>query len=411
MNCRVSSTAAVAFGILSAACGGMTLHSPPNGATINTGTVNVRATWTDIQGTPDFKLDGVDVTSAFTINTTAEEATAMLPVTPGSHTIEFGANSYCSYCNPRYQRRVLSSTFTVSGPSVTLTLTPATIELPRGGSATVNAAVSRSPTFTGAVTLTVTAVPGVTSTAAQIAATSTSGAITLVAAPGAPLGTTNATVTAAGPMNTPTHTRPLAVKVGRRLGTFLEVQPGISGAGVTSPSPGGGHRVRITSGAQVGSNHSFAATFETASGQNRGVAYFYQGAAGFCAGDSAGVVLSNNASAFGHSSSHVFFIAYFPRGNIVIDRPAETAGGGNSVVQPRIFLSQDCSVAIIAHGNRAGTTPYTVRAIDLVTGSDFGQSVEANLITPATLGRIVYMNNLVQLEIATDISTVTFPIP
>ena len=53
---------AIGLSLLLTACGGMTLHEPSNGATINTATVNVRATWTDIQGSPDFALDGTDVT-------------------------------------------------------------------------------------------------------------------------------------------------------------------------------------------------------------------------------------------------------------------------------------------------------------------------------------------------------------
>ena len=413
MTNRVLSSFATAVVLTSAACGGMTLHSPPNGATINTSTVSVRATWTDIQGSPDFTLDNVDVTSSFTINTTTEEATASLTVTPGTHTIRFGANSFCSYCNPKYQRRVLSSTFTVTGPpapTISLAVTPATVELPRGGSATVNAAITRSTTVTGAVTLSMSAVPGVTTTFTQ-PGTGNSGTITLTAAPGASLGTTNATVTATGPMGSPTDNDGLNVKVGPRLGAFNEVVPNISAAGVTANSPQGGHRVRITTGAAVGSNHPFAATFETSNGQNRGVAFFYQGAAGFCAGDSAGVVLTNNGNAFGQSSSHMFSIAYFPRGTPVMDRPAETAGGGNSVVQPRIFFSPDCSLAIIAHGNRAGTTPYVVSAMDLRTGSLIGQSVEANMITPATLARVLYQGGRVQMEIRTDLQTVMFPIP
>jgi hypothetical protein len=188
------------------------------------------------------------------------------------------------------------------------------------------------------------------------------------------------------------------------------VAASIVGAGVTTPSPLGTHRVRTELGSAVGSNHAFAATFETTSGQRRGVAYFYQGGPGFCAGDSAGVVISNNAAAFGHSSSHVYFLVYFPSGT-VIDRPAQTAGGGGSVVQPRIFFSPDCTVAVIAHGNVGGTAPYVVRAIDLVSGSDFGQSVEASTITPASLAKIVFLNSQVQVEIVTDMGTRRFPIP
>ncbi len=402
---------ATGLGLLFSACGGMTLHEPSNGATINTATVNVRATWTDIQGAPDFALDGVDVTNQFTINTTTEEATATLPVSPGSRTISFGANSYCSYCNPKYQRRVLTSTFTVSGPSITLAVTPTSVEVPRGGSTTVTANITRSPTVSSAVAMAVSVIPGVTVTAPSIAAApATSSTITLNAAAGAPLGNTTATVTATGPGGMPTATRPLSVRVRPRLGNFTEVPATISSAGMTTPSPLGTHRVRTELGSAVGSNHAFAATFETMSGQRRGVAYFYQGGPGFCAGDSAGVVITNNAAAFGHSSSHVYFIAYFPR-NTVIDRPAQTAGGGNSVVQPRIFFSPDCTVAIIAHGNVAGTAPYVVRAIDLVTGADFGQSIEANTITAASLAKIVFLNGQVQVEIVTDLGTRRSPIP
>ena len=159
--------------------------------------VVVTLDWSNVQnriGDPSVSLDGNNVTAAFGQNIQCcTSANATFTLAPGSHTLQVSVPRSATLGT-----YVEILPFTVVDPSFTIALSPATVALTPGATASTVATITPTFGFTGAVTLAVTGLPtGVTSTISSQSPTTQD--ITLSAGSSVAGGSTTATVTGTAP--------------------------------------------------------------------------------------------------------------------------------------------------------------------------------------------------------------------
>ena len=344
-------------------------------------------------------LDGGNVTPSFNVDNNVHKATATLMVMPGTHTLAATATQKCSYCSGGTTNSSGSVSFTVSVTmpvaSVTLTLPTNTVLIQRTGSAMVPVSISRA-NFTGAVTVTTGTLPsGVTQSPPSpltIAATGTTATMTLNASATAPLSSApvNVSITAAGPGATPTASKNLSIRVMPQPGAFTQVNPNARTAGATATSANGTFNLLVQTGAQAAIPQPFGVWFrQGGTNLNGGAIGFHVdgtvplGGAGFCPGSTVGVVLTYNpqnsglglASQYGALFIDLVGAQHVQHGYLELYRTKQT---GTYAFTPQIWMSPDCSIAMLVGSNYIGPSDNVIDFYDTLTGSHVGQTVQFN---------------------------------
>ena len=343
-------------------------------------------------------LDGANVSTSFTVDNNTHRATATLSAGLGTHTLAATATQKCSYCSGGTTNSSGSVSFTVSVPtpvaSVTLTLPTSTVPIPRNGSATVPVTISRA-NFTGAVSLSSGTYPsGVTQSPASpvtIATTAAMTTLTLSASAMAPLSSAaDVTITAAGPGGAPTTSKKLSVRVVAQAGAFTQVNPSARTAGAMATSPNGTFNLLVQTGTQAAIPQPFGVWFrQGGTNLNASAIGFHVdgtvplGGAGFCGGSTVGVVLTYNpqnsglglASQYGALFIDLVGAQHVQHGYLELNRTKQT---GTYAFTPQIWMSPDCSIAMLVGSNYIGPSDNVIDFYDTLTGSHVGQTVQFN---------------------------------
>ena len=370
---------------------------------------------------PDLTLDGVVLPpTTLTQSTTSSVGTLTVPL--GGHTLLVAGDLTG---NNTLQHVTATSSFTVTAkppPTGGFSLVaPATdVLVERGKCATVLIAVSRTAPFTGPVVLSL-GVPPPGITAAAVTVTGPSGTLSICAAAGAALGKVTVGVTGTG-TGVPSAGTPVKLIIGRQVGPFLEANPTpyLSTLPSSRPSLTQGFRVDIRAGA--GLPQPRMASFFDSAGTQVGPDIGFTlgpasniGGAGFCANSAPlaltrGVVLSGALPGF--SSQNVFtFLDLTASSPRLIQQPADMqvqpSTGTLYVFQPRVFFSQDCTLALVASANPIGPSKNTLRVLDLVSGQPIGAEVPFDTNIFSALLRNNGQKQEVEVKADTGTSTAT----
>lgn len=422
---------------------GSTVTLPSAGATTKV-TVTGNASYTGLKVT----VDGVDSSSKM-VSKSNKRDEGDLAFSPGAHTIVASANVYCWYCTNKTSSSTQTRSFTVviaSGPgtpgggggTVGLSLQPSTVALERGKSGTTTASVTRGGGFTGDVTVTVTSLPsGVTGSALTIPAAQTSGTLTLNASSSAAFGQKSVSVKGTGPGGTPASSnQPLTVVVPRAAGAFIEASPAPyfnSTTGSTVNSLSGTFSADIKTGTQTGLPQPRAAVFRkgtTPVGQPVGFTLGPQsnlGGAGFCKDNTPATQptqtrgVGMTSQPVGSNAQYGFTFLDLPgNANILRQMVANSNKASPALfMQPRVFFSPDCTLALVAGVNTTGPSNYEVSVQDLQTGNppsgSCGWPIQFN-VANAFSALVKLTNNQTQVEVKVDpgaasAQTCTYNIP
>ena len=306
-------------------------------------------------------------------------------------------------------------------PSLSMTVAPSAVVIERAKSNTVTVTIARNNGLTGDVAVTTSGLPpGLKATPLTIGASATTGVVTLTADTGAAFGASTATVKAVAANSQVTQSRTVNVILSRLGGSFVEVTPNTSAPGQSATSPNGVYTVAITTGSAIGLSTSNAATFRkgtTALGPALG---FYigpttnLGGAGYCAASRVGVVLSGNAQQLGFSTDHVFSLArldttgpaLFVRRTFAVNAYKQNPP---YFFAPRILLSPDCTLALVAGANTFGASANVLQVFDLLTGNKLGSDVPFG--TPSFSAKVAVVNGKPVIQVTVDGSTVSIAMP
>lgn len=223
------------------ACSSMKIAGPTNQSTVSIGPVSVLIEFSDT-GYSKFSasLDGVDRTSSFALP--YERATATFTLAPGSHTLTASADVYDKF----YRRDIaynVSSTFTVPGPTFTLSSGTSVALRRNGGSANLSAIISPVGGFSAPVVLSVpNPPPGIVAGTTTVPAGSTTGQVALTATAGADYGDRTVTLRAQGGGVAATTT--FTLQVFHATGPFAKASLAVTTPPQTAVSPSG--VVRLT---------------------------------------------------------------------------------------------------------------------------------------------------------------------
>lgn len=290
---------------------------------------------------------------------------------------------------------------TVTAPGFTIaSVTPATVLIPRGGSAVVTATVARVGGFTGEIDISASGLPnGIAAPTTRIGAGAAStGTITLNASNGAALADIAAgnvppaqTVTIAlSGVCTPacpgmTASGTVSARIGRRLGQFAVAAPSLRNAPANATSVDGTIGLAYTTAnpqppgftatyRRVGSSGALAAINLVQSPISWG--------AGLCGANPtvAGVVLSGTYG--GVTSAPMFYVlpiwapgsATTPARQFTVSVDAVNSNA-NATITPSLWYSPDCTLAAYVQSSFTATPPAGLTVIDMRTGQPIGQAL------------------------------------
>ncbi len=386
----IRSLAAALVAFACAGCSSYTVRQPTSGASLPAGLVAFRIEWTGGQ-MKNFTatLDGADVASQFTIG--SSNATATITVTAGSHTFATTADVY----DPLSRKDVARSSnipFSVTPPatptpSISLTVTPATVQTTRGGSPSVTVAASFSGGASAPAQITAT---GVALTAAASGTiTSTPVPLMLTVKADAPFGMS--TVQIKGTAGTASATASVSLRVLRATGAFASPSFAVTTAGQTATSPNGAITLLARTGTQEALPSAYAAVFRrgtatigNAIGYNHGATNQPTGAyggAGFCAASAAGFVIAGRGPGVITPASAQYAVFFLDFLTARLSSQLDVASFRSAYYfEPRVWFSPDCSIAIAAGAHPTGPANNFAQVIDVATGAALG-SFEFNATT------------------------------
>jgi hypothetical protein len=339
---------------------------------------------------------GVTATSTATGNNKFQVALVATPnaaATSVTSSINAQATGICSNCAVPASGTAANLGVTVTAP-FKINSIPTSVLVPRGGSSTITITVVRA-SFNGPITVTQTgATNGVTAPAADILASSNSGAFTFAATTAAGLtdiATGNVpasqpiTLTLTGQCSAPciggVVQASTTLSIGRRLGLLAVAPPTYANA------PSGGNSVdnavsvayAVASSSPPGQS-LFTATYKRA-GANSTLAQVNleqsvsSWGAGFCSATPtvAGIVLSNT---YGNSSNAQLTYtlpiwAPAPATSIAKLHQFPLYTEQNDVhvsFAPTLWYSPDCTIAAFVHSTGVSATPLGLSVIDMRTG-------------------------------------------
>ncbi len=381
--------------------------------------VPVHATWDSEMRSGTFKaqLDNQDVTSWFNVDYSQNRADAALVLAPGAHQLEVSGSLWRTLYQS-YSNQSASRNFTVSGSSAgfSFSLQPAATLVERGGSGDVTINITRTGSFSGDVNFSAVAPGGVTVNAPHVTAGQNTGTLSLTADNSAAFATSTMSVTGQGTTggNTTTESRNLDLTIARKAGAFVEASPDLRAVGQSKSSPDNRFLVSISTGQQVANPADYAATFQQGTQTLGAPVGFYlgttssPGGAGFCPASNIGVVLSDQASRLGHASQYLVTFMNLATAPYPIHSWPVDGLKGRYAFQPRVFFSPDCTLALVAGANNAGTSNNVLYVIDLVTGNPVGHDVDFN--SNSFSASVVNDNGHSVLQVTADQQSYQFPL-
>ena len=349
----------------------------PTCASVQAGSTPFRIEWTG-GNMSNFTatLDGTSVASRFAIGDSS--ATATIPVTAGSHTVATTADVY----DPVYRKAIARSgsvTFTATAPAASVGVSaPANAQGARGAALPITVTVTRSGT-SAPVSVSATG-PAISSPGVTISGAS--GSLTLTVKTDAPFGVSQVTIEGSATGASPDSTT-LSLRVLRATGAFASAGFAVTTGGQTATSNDGAVTVAARTGAQEGLPSAFAAVFRrgtvalgNAIGYNHGATNQPNGAyggAGFCTASSAGFVIAGRGPGVVTPAS-AQFAAFFLDFQTSRQSPQTDVASFRSAYyfQPRVWFSQDCSVAIVAGAHPVGPVNNLAQVIDVARGAFLG---------------------------------------
>lgn len=369
---------------------------------------------------PELALDGNPMTGVF--STSGKSSVGSVKAALGSHTVVVSGDLAAKNTVATY---TASSTFTVapapppSGGSggFTVSASPPAVLVERGKSVMTTITVTRVAPFTGAVTLALSTPPtGITSPSVVVAAGTPSGVVTLAVGASAAHGKVMLSL-AATSTGVPNAGTPLTLTVGRETGGFVEANPTpyLSTVPSSRSALAGNFRVDIGTGAPSLPQPRKASFFRGTQAVGGDIGFTLGpvsniGGAGFCANSAPmaitrGVVLSGAMP--GYAAQNVVTIldltAAAPR---LIETTADmnvqqTTNGPFILFQPRVFFSQDCTVALVVGANKLGPSKHILRLLDLLTGQPIGTEVPFETATFSALLRNAGLQQEVEIKVDT----------
>jgi hypothetical protein len=356
----------------------MKIVRPLDKSTVGLGPVSVLIQFSD-SGYSNFlaTLDKTDVTSRFVI--AYDQATATFVLPPGTYALVASADVYDTFYRRVIAYRV-SSTFTLPGPSFTLSPDPSLVLRRGGGSAPLTASIIPTGGFVGPVTLSVPNPPqGIVAGTTTLPAGTTTGQVALTATHGSDYGDRTVTLEAksGGIVATTTFT----LRVFHAEGPFTRASFAVTTPPQTMLSSTGVVRVTARLGTDEGLPSAFAAVFERHAGVgrlgqpipfNHGSTNPNQpfGGAGFCAGSLAGFVISGKGPGVVAPASAQYVASVLEFTNPLAVGEANVTSFRNSgttpyYFEPAVYFSPDCSLAIAVGAHPTGPEDNEAQVIDL----------------------------------------------
>lgn len=359
----------------------------------------------------------------------------------GTTTATITGSGPCTGCSSPAATASTPLGITVTGPGFTIaSLTPATVLLPRGGSATVTATVTRTGGFTGAIGISATGLPnGVTAPPTTIPPNATSGTITLNASNAAALAgvaagtapspqTVTIALTGVCASTCPpglSSSRNVSVRIGRRLGQFAVATPSLRNAPSSATSADGAIGLDYTTAnPQPPGQTLFTATYRrVGSSAALSAINLAQSAiswgAGFCGANPtiAGVVLSGTYGSVTNAPMFYELPIWAPApsttntARTVMQPVYAINSSANTTITPTLWFSPDCTVAAFVQSSFAPSPPAGLTLLDMTTGQPIGQAM---LYTGASPSRLEVVNAGTGQEVRVQFTTSdvrTVPVP
>jgi hypothetical protein len=371
-----------------AGCSSFGIYQPANNASVMSPAAVV-IQWKPDQTTPALKVtvDGADRTNEFSIS--ASGATASLVLPPGQHAIRATAQIY----DPFYQKAIAQDTtvtVTVPGPDFTISATDVSIARNATGGLAVTVVPSNG--FMSPVAVSPGANPtGVTLSGATVTPPATTGSLLLSAAKTAPLSST--TVPLTGTSGSLMHSTSAKVKVIAAMGPFAQATFAVTVPPANATSPDGTVPLTAVTGSSVANPSAYVARFGSGAAtkdigynlgqsvQNNQITNLAFGGAGFCPASLAGFVIAGVGPGVVSNLPYVVTLFDFSsRAVKTVDAssiqpyplPATVPPNGYYGLDPVVYFSPDCSLAIVVGADALGPTKNAATFIDVTTGRQLG---------------------------------------
>lgn len=344
-------------GLCTVACTSLSVTFPFEGKTYAAPVrVEVSAS-ADIQnGSLRATLDGTDVSNAFT--SSGSYASASLPASPGSHTLEVSANVWNGLWRNYDPRTAKTTHFNAGAPgSIDLQLASPVVAIAPGATEQLPVWIGRYGAFTGQVNIHSSLGNMV------IYGNAYTGSLPLTASSAARVGEQNTAVVASGSLydGTVDDREALKLRYAHRPGLF---SPGVVAAKHaldTQVGPDGVTTLIVQNGPPGA--RRFEARFRKQSTTivrpidfDSGTPDF--GGGGFCPGGVGGFVISGGSS----TAAHEISVLLFEDLDLQVFSIPATAPGGTNVVQPKLHFSPTCGVVVVIGADTDPTTQQAFRA-------------------------------------------------
>jgi len=352
-----------------AGCAGLSV-GPNGGPFPSPVTVDVYA-GADIEiGSLRALVDGADKTSAFAWSGPGlRSLSATLTLAPGMHSVQATANVwnglYRSY-DPKSAQASFEAVAAGPPGSLSLAITPTSVAVFPGGTATIQFTVTRSGSFTGDVAVFDSDPIFGSGPTTTLPATDTVGTIRATARADALPGEQRHNVHARGmPLSvTAGDVKPLTFRIAHRPGALARSPQVARTAGQSALGPDTQTTLSVENGAP--GTPRFEARFRRRTNSIGATIGFdpgvpSTGGAGFCPTGAVGFVLSGGSASMAHSLTLVIFEdAFSPRPFTIT---ASAAGG--AVTTPEIFFSRDCGVLAMVGADPLGQHAYRAQFFDV----------------------------------------------
>ncbi len=272
----------------------------------------------------------------------------------------------------------------VQKPTFSLGKLPVLVVRRNGGFADLSVSIAPVAGFADPVTISVTNPPsGIVVGTATIPAGKTVGQVAITANTGASYGDRTLTLRASG--GGVVKTTSFTVRVFRATGAFAKASFAVTTPPQSAVSSSGAVRVTALLGSNVGLPSAFAAVFErqgAAGTLGQPIAFNHGqtnvqnqafGGAGFCAAPNAGFVISGSGPGVSVPSSAQFVASVLEFTNPSVVGHADVAAFRSTnppyYIEPALYFSPDCSVALVVGAHPLGPENNLAQVIDLRSGN------------------------------------------
>jgi hypothetical protein len=371
-----------------AGCSSFGIYQPANNATVAS-PAGVVIQWKPDQTTPGLKVtvDGTDRTNEFSIS--ASGATASLVLTAGQHSIRATAQIY----DPFYQKAIAQDTtvtVTVPGPDFTISATD--LSIARNSTGALAISVVPSNGFMSPVSVSPGPTPtGVTVTTATVTPPATTASLPVQAARTAPL--SSSSVQVSGTSGSLMRSTSAKLKVIAAAGPFVQASFAVTVPPASATSPDGTVPLTALTGTSAANPSAYVARFGSGAatkdiGYNLGqsvvnnqITNLAYGGAGFCPASLAGFVIAGVGPGVVSALPYVVTLFDFSsRATKTVDAssiqpyplPSTAPPNGYYGLDPVVYFSPDCSLAIVVGADPLGPSKNAATFIDVTTAKQLG---------------------------------------